>query len=124
MCRYVLPARDKDKGGSPTKGAGSTAGATGEVPSVASAIECLFDADLSQLDANAFLDANTFRRTHCYHEGTDSVLRQHEPSLRALFGALQIQRGPAKGLLNFDGWFKLMRRLDLIQVRVGVRGER
>lgn len=106
--KYILPVRDKDKA---AKGAGS-----GEVPTVACAITSLFDNDVSQLDPNAFLDANAFRRTQCYKEAMDSVLRHHEPSLRTLFGALQIQRGPAKGLLNFDGWFKLMRRLELIQV--------
>ncbi len=88
---------------------------TEEEPSIAGALTRLFrEAIAPRCDPNAFLDANAFRREHCYCEATDLVLRRHEERLRLLFGVISVKRGPAKRLLTYEAWAKFVRRLELI----------
>jgi len=87
----------------------------GELDDVAEAVRTLFRVDIEpRCDANAFLDANVFRRDCCYHEATDDVLRRYEATLRGLWSEITVKRGPAKRLLSFEAYLKLMRRIELI----------
>lgn len=88
---------------------------SGHVISASEAIQRLFNCDIEpRCEPATFLDANDFRREHCYVEATDAVLRRHEPALRLIFAALAVKRGPAKKLLTFEAWAKFMRRVDLV----------
>jgi len=87
----------------------------GELDDVTVAVRTLFRGDIEpRCDANAFLDANVFRRDCCYHEATDDVLRRYEATLRGLWAEITVKRGPAKRLLTFEAYLKLMRRIELI----------
>lgn len=73
---------------------------------------------MPQLGRQVLHDANEFRRTCCYTEAVDAVLREHEQSLRAMFEryAAADSQGERDGTrwLGYAEWAEFVEDLGLI----------
>ena len=93
-----------------------------EPNSVASALRKLITADIDRcVDRRALADTNLFRTHFCYVEDVDSVFREWEPSLKALFKVYAFGDGvidelKSTELLGFDEWMNFVTDLDLLHV--------
>jgi len=73
----------------------------------------LVDDLLAGVEPAALHEPNDFRRAAAYTEEVSAVLAEHEASLRALYRAVAVRRGPSKELLSALGWQAFLRRLGL-----------
>ncbi len=100
-----------------------------KVPDASSAVEAMIERDiLPRIPRQAVVQSNDFREEHCYHEAVDIVLRRHEKSLRALFGAACDpvgHGGPTSKLerkvMSFEEWMDFVFALDLIDDEFTIR---
>ena len=93
-----------------------------ELDSLAAAIKELIDVDLKpKVDRRCLQDTHAFRERYCYNQDVDEVLRDFEPSLRALFKVYAYGDGvkndelKSTTLMNYLEWRLLLRDLSLIQ---------
>eukprot|EP00908_Phaeocystis_cordata_P015883 Transcript_27082.p1 GENE.Transcript_27082~~Transcript_27082.p1 ORF type:complete len:457 (+),score=202.30 Transcript_27082:735-2105(+) len=92
---------------------------SGELSDVSEAVKTLLEqVVVPQLGRQVLHDANEFRRTCCYTEAVDAVLREHEQSLRAMFEryAAADSQGERDGTrwLGYAEWAEFVEDLGLI----------
>lgn len=99
--------------------------ATKKLTDVSEAVLRLLSRDIEpKLSAKAFSRPNVFRRDHCYVEGVDKVLREHEVSLRRIFAGLCAANGKTAAdaqLLSLGEWKDFLRALDLMKADITER---
>ena len=94
---------------------------SGKMKSMAAALKELLEVDIfPKVDKRCLRNTSEFRRTHCYLQDVDEVLRDYEPSLRALFKIYAKGDGTLNDelkssvLLDFIEWRHMLRDLMLI----------
>jgi len=84
---------------------------TKQLTSVAEALSTLLEQDIKpQLDPKLFFRPDDFRKRHCYTQDVDASLKGFEPSLRTVFGALDVK---GRDLISLDDWRGFCRGAEL-----------
>jgi len=118
--RYVL-SEPPQKGGGKGEAKGDVAGAGGFAGTltIPEAFERLLRQDMAKVPAWSRHDAYQFRETQCYIQDVDAVLREWEPSLRAIFKVYSEGDGVigdethSKNMMEHYEWRLLLRDLQL-----------